>query len=631
MLFPDKTRPVDSPSSSTASESLYSMAKRTRGGRNGRTNSLPATDLGGADAHAENHGTTVERIVLYLTNRSAWSDSLTEELLCWPPDVFGIVAFILRRSSTYLSLINNDGLGPVDADQIRTIGEQWAIDDKTQPPPQVRKWWQTLYEHRATQLPELFEVLGPNGDDSSERLRTLQVALLNLCAAADEAMAGVGVGVKNFEQLPMGALKMLRLAYKYLTNQDVTGSDEPLRTARGESLCRAIDTNKIVVFPKMRTPQTGINIRSLTHHLALLRGGEVRTGWTAVADKRYHVALRSTRILVFPWPRQIFPTQFTDITPQTMPAKWCEKFGYFNYVPHDLQPEDFARFERLFLSASAQCGRIDGVIWPELALTEPDFDKISGRLAQHGVSWVVGGIGASSKRTLPRGLNHAKIVTYSPTDTQLSDKRTWPERESAQELKMTLTTQAKHHRWRLDGRQIRQYGLGAVLDPRRMWWEWIDIPRRNVEFIALGPCLTMSVLICEDLAQSDPISDAIRAIGPNLVVALLADGPQLAGRWPGRYASVLADDPGSSVLTVTSAGMSRLSRPSGTAAAKADAVVLWKDPITGLHEISLPSADTEGIVLSLSLEEDEQFTADFRSDDKSTTTLTLGGVHFLRG
>ena len=48
----------------------------------------------------------------------------------------------------------------------------------------------------------------------------------------------------------------------------------------------------------------------------------------------------------------------------------------------------------------------------------------------------------------------------------------------------------------------------------------------------------------------------LRAVGPNLIIALLADGPQIASRWPGRYAAAFADDPGSSVLTLTSAGMS---------------------------------------------------------------------------
>ena len=58
---------------------------------------------------------------------------------------------------------------------------------------------------------------------------------------------------------------------------------------------------------------------------------------------------------------------------------------------------------------------------------------------------------------------------------------------------------------------------------------------------------TLSVLICEDLARYDPVLTVMNAIGPNLVIALLMDGPQLERRWCGRYATALADDPGSSV------------------------------------------------------------------------------------
>lgn len=107
-------------------------------------------------------------------------------------------------------------------------------------------------------------------------------------------------------------------------------------------------------------------------------------------------------------------------------------------------------------------------------------------------------------------------------------------------------------------------------------------------FISLRPWLTMSVLICEDLARPDPVGDLARAVGPNLIIALLMDGPQLADRWPARYAASLADDPGSSVLTVTSTGMSILSRPQ-EGENRSDVIALWKDARTGkARELQLP-------------------------------------------
>jgi 5-methylcytosine-specific restriction enzyme A len=67
----------------------------------------------------------------------------------------------------------------------------------------------------------------------------------------------------------------------------------------------------------------------------------------------------------------------------------------------------------------------------------------------------------------------------------------------------------------------------------------------------------------------------MRSVGPNLVVALLMDGPQLTARWPARYASVLADDPGSSVLTLTSLGMCLRSRSTTAPAAPKEFPVVF--------------------------------------------------------
>jgi hypothetical protein len=103
--------------------------------------------------------------------------------------------------------------------------------------------------------------------------------------------------------------------------------------------------------------------------------------------------------------------------------------------------------------------------------------------------------------------------------------------------------QHKHHRWKLTQSQIMQYNLGGVLNPNKEWWEHIDISDRTLTFVSLLSDLTLSVLICEDLARPDPVADVVRVVGPNLVIALLMDGPQLKERWPTRHAIALADDP----------------------------------------------------------------------------------------
>ena len=103
------------------------------------------------------------------------------------------------------------------------------------------------------------------------------------------------------------------------------------------------------------------------------------------------------------------------------------------------------------------------------------------------------------------------------------------------------------------------------------------------------------------------------------------DGPLLAARWPARYATVLADDPGSSVLTLTSLGMALLSRPTGKPPSRV--IGLWKDAKNGAPcEIELPP-DASAMVLTLSAEYHEEWTADGRSDEGATGYPVLTGVH----
>ena len=108
--------------------------------------------------------------------------------------------------------------------------------------------------------------------------------------------------------------------------------------------------------------------------------------------------------------------------------------------------------------------------------------------------------------------------------------------------------------------------------------------------------ITIVSLVCEDLAQNDDVAEVIRSVGPTIVSTALLDGPQLTSRWSARYASVLADDPGSAVMTLTSFGMAQRSRPAGLDASPV--IALWKDPARGAREISLePGA--QGVLLTV--------------------------------
>jgi len=165
-------------------------------------------------------------------------------------------------------------------------------------------------------------------------------------------------------------------------------------------------------------------------------------------------------------------------------------------------------------------------------------------LARRGVTAVIAGVRERTSRTgqFPRNWVH---IGFSLGDQWIRLR------------------QNKNHRWSLDERQIDQYHLGGTLHPRFRWWEAMQVPRRSIQFVEVGAGVTLASLVCEVLAQIDEVAEVLRSVGPTIVVTPLLDGPQLSSRWAARYASVMADDPGSAVLTLISSGMAQRSRPRG--------------------------------------------------------------------
>jgi hypothetical protein len=166
-----------------------------------------------------------------------------------------------------------------------------------------------------------------------------------------------------------------------------------------------------------------------------------------------------------------------------------------------------------------------------------------------------------------------------------------------------------------------------VLDPRVRWWEALELRRRSLEVIQRGDGDVIASLVCEDLAHVDDVVDLMRAVGPTLVVALLLDGPQLASRWTARYASVLSDDPGSAVLTLTSYGMVANAGRAGEP--PSSVVALWKDNTRGTREIRLePGA--QGILLTLDREAAIRRAADGRTPTHDAVDLRASDIIQLR-
>jgi hypothetical protein len=154
----------------------------------------------------------------------------------------------------------------------------------------------------------------------------------------------------------------------------------------------------------------------------------------------------------------------------------------------------------------------------------------------------------------------------------------------------------------------------------------MDVPRLAVEFVEVAE-LTIASLVCQDLAYNDDIAALIRSVGPTIVITALLDGPQLTSRWAARYASVLADDPGSAVLTLTSFGMAQRSRPHGHD--PSSTIALWKDPSRGVREIPL-EAGAHGVVLTVCMNRATRRAADGRWPVDNGTLCYDVGVHQIR-
>jgi hypothetical protein len=111
------------------------------------------------------------------------------------------------------------------------------------------------------------------------------------------------------------------------------------------------------------------------------------------------------------------------------------------------------------------------------------------------------------------------------------------------------------------------------------------------------------------------------------VITTLLDGPQLASRWTARYASVLADDPGSAVVTLTSFGFVQRSRPVGRPPSRV--VSLWKDPVRGLREIPL-DVDAHAVLIHIQIGQTTRHSADGRRPVSNVANVRAEGVRQVR-
>ena len=557
----------------------------------------------------------------------SWLDHLGESLTdpdwipLWPPDAFAVTAAFLQRTGGYVELMNAARQPPRVARRRRKaeptptqVGDAWrdaltaALHSRTRPlretcPPQIAEWWNTFRSRLDEQLTAARNQHG-----------AITVAAWKLCAAADVASVGIGVqpANDNDEQTDDPFLAMAQLFL--LKNQQ-------------RSFCSAITPDALAVLGKQHTPQRGCTIRALSHNLALYTPREIVARWFGPYRKTADTP-EVVNLLLLPWPTVVRADDFTvsrdgDGHPD---GPLVDAYRYFDYSPRrELSRQQVAAAVRRALRGAREyADEIHGIVFPELALNPSQFDAVE-RVAISARAMLIAGIRMEPNRetgNTPRNLCALQPIGL----TTAADDRT-PPRRTGDEF---LLTQFKHHRWCLDRDQILQYELGGRLPVSHDCWERMTVEKRRVNFVTLGSWLTVCALICEDLARQDPVSEVIRAVGPNLVFALLMDGPQLRKRWPARYASVLAEDPGCSVLTLTSLGMALRSRRRNTEkdsdGEQNRTIALWRDAIFGEQEITVGLEDN-ACVLSLACRSIKEHTIDGRTDNGQAHFPVFAGAH----
>ena len=569
------------------------------------------------------------------------SQMLTHEWFKWPPDIFALTSLLLKRTGAYRRAASPENEEwpqtgwPEEAREKANDWRNWIADGARGKHP-LSKEIQELEACTEHRLDDLYD---PKNEDEWKLCRLL----LRLHGIADEAMRGAGIVFSPWTSLQMdsGEKKSIskKISFFYLQANFMLA-------LRG-SLSR-IPKYLGTVLPKTRTPQVGLTIRSFSLNLTF-HNTEVDVAWRAFPWLNFDENI--INVLAVPWPFEVKASFFEPLYhPKTSSQLGHNR--YFHYQPKPEERLDSKRLVKVIEEASQEVRRIHIMIFPEMALRPRELRELKNDLeeglAPSQIPMIVTGISAQFTPQDPTeeaesGANpEAPAVAKRELDSQTAKKiMAGPQAAGFNRVVLSVyyagkwhdVIQDKHHRWKVDGKQIEQYGLGGVLSGGRTWWEAIHVTRRRLSVLAASSWLTICPLICEDLARLDPVSEVLRGVGPTLLTAILLDGPQLRSRWSARYASVFADDPGSSVLTLTSLGMSSRSiRPEALDAVSqkearelSRTIGLWKDQEKGWRPISIDRSGYPAKVLTINALCRSETTFDGRSDFENSAVFRYQG------
>ncbi|HEX6226413.1 MAG TPA: hypothetical protein VFZ52_18465 [Chryseolinea sp.] len=516
----------------------------------------------------------------------------------WPADVFLLTSLILKKTGAYRSVL---------------LATNWKTDDFLDFDKHSVTWLQaiqtSLINGEPMVLPTAIANLRNNLEAQMKNVkftelkalstpasRELSILLIQTHALADQSAAGFGIPRSCDKEIAL----VHCLANLLLVNR---GSLSSVPKFHG------------VVLPKMRTPQTGLTLRSFSLQMSY-HDSEVEVMWRSVPWMNKDQ--NAMNIMCVPWPTRINASAFQN------QAETFESIRYFGYEDSEEREEKIGKLVSTIKDLNNQYD-IHVIAFPEMSLCLSDYNYLLSVLKQEFddgklkyMPMVIAGVnekqneqqGRQVDKRLPR--NTVRLAVY------FSGK--WYD-----------MSQTKHHRWKLTRNQLIQYELSGRFSTERSWFEHVDIEQRRLSFFVPNGWLALCPLICEDLAQLEPVSEIIRSLGPTLLIALLMDGPQIKERWPARYASIFADDPGTAVLTMTSLGMVERSIGLDNVQNIQTSFALWKDQVRGWKNVDLGPANTRSkstAVVSISASFTEEFTADGRSDGGFASVFKLDNIYY---
>lgn len=501
----------------------------------------------------------------------------------FPQDVFGFCGILLHWSGAYNYICPDSSCFPnsmvrldvpnADVKKAHELGLKWAkfdfnfiaagdtaaSDAAPSIPQEVQDLWLELMSHAD-------EPLVNRPEDNSMVPAWWQSCYL-LTIIGDEACQGVGrftgEQAQNINRvswvdsyLILGE-RITRNKTHEKAGRTIENGIEPAAplylAQQQRSICFALSQDVACVQPKSRTPAVGCTLRTFSQHLALLpHRGAINVYWQRPpASNLGSPENADFNILLIPYPYKMNARDFQPAPPGEGDAT-NQSWGWFHidqsWLPNESDIPDFIKFVSALITEAQKSGAVHAVIFPEYALNWRVFREVSELIANEfkSVNFLTSG---SSSNCRGEDGNFVLSANFYNMRRNGDTHRSY-----------TATSRPKHHRWRLNKSQIETYGLEKSLSPDKVWWERINIPTRELHVNLFMENSTFTTLICEDLARSDPVHEALRNIGPNLVFALLMDGPQIAQRWSARYSTGLSDDPGSSVITFTSRALLHASK-----------------------------------------------------------------------